>query len=83
MFRLYRVIFKPSWCRSIQRMYYALLCLIDLYPSYVGSSRFQSPFLCVVSVTMRKYRSNQTVSERAHTVLEWVKNMVLKISLTR
>jgi len=32
---------------------------------------------------MRKYPSNQTVSERAHTVLEWAKNMGLKISLTR
>jgi len=24
MFRLYLVIFRPSWCRSIQRMPYAL-----------------------------------------------------------
>ena len=44
---------------------------------------FQSPFLCVVSVTMRKYPSNQAVSAWAHTELEWAKNMVLEISLTR
>lgn len=42
----------------------------------------QPPFYCVMCIKMRKYPSNQTVSEWADTVLAWARNMVSEISLS-